>query len=129
MLVKNLLTTSLLILLGTSFTGCLSIFSPEPKVITVTKLVERNINTAPRPKPVSLTKMKFHVVTDDNLDQFIENFKRKNGELVFVAISIPDYENLALNISELRRFINQQKEVIVYYEKAIQPKKEETNEE
>jgi len=30
-----------------------------------------------------------------------------------------DYENLALNIADLRRYINQQTEVIVYYEKAV----------
>lgn len=128
MLVKNLLTTSLLILLATSFTGCFSIFDPEPKVITTTKLVERKIAVVPRPKPVSLAKMKFYVVTADTIDQFVEDFKKKNGELVFVAVSISDYENLSLNIGELRRFINQQKEVIVYYEKAVQPTKEkETN--
>jgi len=32
-----------------------------------------------------------------------------------------DYENLALNISELRRYINQQTEIIIYYEEAVQP--------
>jgi len=41
--------------------------------------------------------------------------------LAFVALSVKDYENLALNVAELRRFINQQKEIIVYYEKAVQP--------
>jgi len=30
-----------------------------------------------------------------------------------------DYENLALNVAELRRFINQQKDIIVYYEEAV----------
>tara|TARA_R110000772_G_scaffold9633_2_gene31606 strand:+ start:2508 stop:2636 length:129 start_codon:yes stop_codon:yes gene_type:complete len=33
-----------------------------------------------------------------------------------------DYENLALNVAELRRYINQQTEIIVYYEEAVQPK-------
>jgi len=41
--------------------------------------------------------------------------------LAFVALSVKDYENLALNVSELRRFINQQKEIIVYYEEAMKP--------
>jgi len=42
--------------------------------------------------------------------------------LAYVALSIKDYENLALNISELRRFINQQTEIIVYYEKSLSKK-------
>jgi len=33
-----------------------------------------------------------------------------------------DYELLALNIADLRRYINQQKEIIVYYEKAVTEK-------
>jgi len=35
-----------------------------------------------------------------------------------------DYENLALNISELKRFLNQQTEVIIYYEESVKPSKE-----
>jgi hypothetical protein len=41
--------------------------------------------------------------------------------LAFVALSIKDYENLALNVAELRRFINQQTNVIIYYEDAVSP--------
>ena len=37
-----------------------------------------------------------------------------------------DYENLALNVAEMRRYINQQTEVIIYYEEAMQP--DETSE-
>jgi hypothetical protein len=36
-------------------------------------------------------------------------------------LSVKDYENLALNIGELRRYINQQTEIIVYYEEAVSP--------
>jgi hypothetical protein len=34
-----------------------------------------------------------------------------------------DYELLALNIAEIRRYLNQQKEIIVYYEKAVKEEK------
>jgi len=30
-----------------------------------------------------------------------------------------DYENLALNVAELKRFLNQQTDIIVYYEEAV----------
>ena len=33
-----------------------------------------------------------------------------------MAISVRGYENLALNTEELRRFIKQQNQLIVYYE-------------
>jgi len=30
-----------------------------------------------------------------------------------------DYENLALNIADLKRYLEQQNEIILYYEKAV----------
>jgi len=79
------------------------------------------IPTVSRPKPVQLTDTKVYVVTKDNLDEFIKEFSELHGEVAFVALSMRDYENLALNISELRRYINQQTEIIIYYEEAVQP--------
>ena len=38
-----------------------------------------------------------------------------------------DYENLALNIAELRRYINQQIDIIVYYEDAVKQEEENNN--
>lgn len=74
---------------------------------------------AARPKPLQLVDTRIYVVNADNLESFIEEFTQENGELAMVAISIKDYENLALNVAELRRFINQQTEIIVYYEKSL----------
>ena len=59
------------------------------------------------------------VVTEENLEAFLKDFKEQYGEVAFVALSMRDYENLALNIGDLKRFIGQQKEIIVYYEKAV----------
>ena len=80
---------------------------------------------AARPKPVQMNNIKIYVVNKDNYDMFVEEFAKKNGELVYIAISVKDYENLSLNIAELRRYLNQQKEIIVYYEEATKPVLEE----
>lgn len=74
---------------------------------------------AARPKPIDLTDTRIYVVNAKNFDEFVAEFTEENGDLAYVALSIKDYENLALNISELRRFINQQTEIIIYYEKAL----------
>jgi len=68
-----------------------------------------------------MKNVKFYVVTESNLDQFLKRFRRANGEVVFVAVSIKDYENLSLNIADLRRYIKQQREIVVYYEKSLTP--------
>lgn len=74
-----------------------------------------------RPKPLQLVDTRVRVVTSDILDEFIKEYKEQYGEVAFVVLSMKDYENLALNISDLKRFINQQTEIIVYYEKAVKP--------
>ena len=78
-----------------------------------------------RPKPLQLTDTQVRVVTKQNLEIFLEQYEKQYGEVAFVVISMQDYENLALNIAELRRYINQQIEIIVYYEEAV--KEEEDN--
>ena len=92
----------------------------------MTKIQKVTVPIVARPKPINLTDVRVYVVNKGNLEAFIAEFQEQNGELAFVALSIDTYENLALNISELRRFINQQNEIIVYYEKAMTP--DETNE-
>ena len=85
----------------------------------MTQVQKVTVPIVARPKPIKLTDTQVYVVNKGNLEAFIAEFTEQNGELAFVALSIDTYENLALNISELRRFINQQNEIIVYYEKAM----------
>lgn len=106
--------------LAISLTGC-GVFAPKPveKVVTVTKVVPNVLNKTARPKPVTLNDISFKVVTAENFEQFRVEFEKENGPLVFYAMAVRDYESMAMNLGELRRYILQQKEVIVYYEKQI----------
>ena len=50
------------------------------------------------------------------LDRFLEqNEKDNNGDIVFMAISVGDYEIMSGNMQELRRYIREVQEVVVYY--------------
>ena len=118
---KNLWTLALLLMIS-SLVGCGSI---QEKVILKTDYVVKEIPLQPRPKPVDLHRVKFYAVTPENLDQFLEEYEKENGDVVFFAISVPDYENLSMNVAELKRFINQQKSLIIYYEESIGKMEEE----
>ena len=83
--------------------------------------VERKIPTQNRPRPVRLGDVHFYVVTEENYVSFKERFKKENGDLLFYALSVRDYETIALNMAELKRFIDQQQQVIIYYEGAEKP--------
>lgn len=109
----TLLLTSLLLLSNCGRT-------PEPEIITQTEYLTRTIPTQPRPKPVVLNDVKWYVVTQDNLQEFLTTFEKENGPVAFMAVSVKGYENISLNVQELRRFILQQNAVIVYYENAVQ---------
>tara|TARA_R100000664_G_C2760144_1_gene150904 strand:+ start:10532 stop:10750 length:219 start_codon:yes stop_codon:yes gene_type:complete len=66
-----------------------------------------------------MTDIQFYVVTEENFEKFKTKYQKDVGSFLFYAISVRDYENLALNMSEIKRYIEQQKQIIIYYEKAI----------
>jgi hypothetical protein len=102
-----------------------STLRPEPQVVTVTEVVERNIPTVPSPKAVQMNDIKIYVVSpEENYEKFVQEFSAKNGADSYIAISVKDYENLSKNFAELRRYIEQQKQIILYYESAIKNKEE-----
>jgi len=118
---KYLILWSLLPLLLLS-SGC-SIVPREKEVIVQTVEVEKRIPLQTNPKQLQFNDVYWHVVTEANFDEFIEKFKKENGNAwVFYAISVRSYESMALNLAELKRYIEQQKQIIVYYEEAIKPK-------
>lgn len=123
------MTLSLLLVATILLSSC-STFRPEPEIVIQTKIVEKTIPTVQHPKPVQLNKVKIYVVSpDENYDEFITEYSAKNGADSYIAISVKDYENLSKNFAELRRYIEQQKQIIVYYEKAVAPTLEEEDSE
>lgn len=112
---KPILVSSLVLLTALS-SGCATI---EPEIVVKTDYVVKDIPIQPQPKPLNLHRVKFYAVTPENLEEFLQTFEEEAGVTVFFAMSVPDYENMSLNVAELRRYINQQKAVILYYEDSI----------
>ena len=110
------------LLLVTLLLSSCSTFYKEPEIKVVTKLEKTVVPIFPMPKPVQMNDIKIYVVSpEENLDEFKKEFEAKNGGDSYIAISVKDYENLSKNFAELRRYIEQQKAIIVYYEEAVQP--------
>ena len=56
------------------------------------------------------------------LDRFLDDIKDKNnGEIVFVATSVGDYKVMAEDMQELKRYIKQLGEVVIYYRNVTMP--------
>ena len=118
MQLKNYLMIFKKILVISSIT-LLPACASQEKIVVQTDIIKTEVPIQTRPKPVSLSNVKFYVVTKDNLNSFLKTFEKENNDLVFYAMSVKDYEKVSLNIAELRRYINQQDKIIVYYEKAV----------
>ena len=122
---RNYLTVSSLLLLTLLLSSCGYLRKPEKEIVVQTVEVQKIIPVQPQPKPVDMIDVKFYVVTEENFAEFKEKFMKTNNDYVFYAISVHDYENLAFNMAELYRYIIQQKEIMIYYEKAVKVKPEE----
>ena len=121
----NYLTVSSLLLLTLLLSSCGYIRKPEKEIVVKTIEVQKIVPIQPQPKAVDMIDVKFYVVTEENYEEFKEKFMKTNNDYVFYAVSVHDYENLAFNMAELYRYIRQQKEIIIYYEKAVEVKPEE----
>jgi len=56
------------------------------------------------------------------LDRFLDEIKdMNNGEIVFVATTVGDYKVMAEDMQELKRYIKQLGEVVVYYREVTTP--------
>ena len=106
-----LLSSFIFILSGCDSVKRLDIFS---------KPIETRVIAPSNPKPLLLDDLHFDVVNKDNMQEFLKELQKEQNtkEYVFYAITPKTYELLALNMQEIKRFIIQQKEIIIYYKKA-----------
>ena len=92
----------------------------DNKTTTINTIpVERVLVKQPPIRPVQLADPKFMVVTEKNIEEFQKKYITENGNFVLYVISPNDYKKLVRNQAELKRYISQQKSVIVYYENTL----------
>ena len=121
MVLENYWKVSSLLLLLLFLSSC-STWDKLTRIEVQTIEVERQIPIQNRAVRLELNNIKWYVVTDQNFEEFKEKYIKQNGEFLFFAISVRDYETLALNMADIKRYIEQQKQIIIYYEEALKPK-------
>jgi hypothetical protein len=82
--------------------------------------VEVRTIQVPRPAPIvpavdqlRLRTVNWIIITPDNIDESFA--KIQSGELVLFAVTAQGYENIALNLSDIRALIEQQNRIIAIY--------------
>ena len=90
---------------------------PTKQIEVSAKPIERKIVQPIMPREIDLQEPMWIVVTPENYKEQLAFIEEQEGELVFLSMTIPDYEVMAYNMQEIKRYITEFKDVVVYYRK------------
>ena len=77
------------------------------------------------PREINLGVPLWIVVTPDNWEDQLARIEKQEGEVLFLAMTVPDYEVMSINMKELKRYITELKDVVVYYKTITAPQTDE----
>ena len=97
--------------------ACSCSLLPTREIQVSAKPIERKIVQPIMPRAIDLKELQWMTVTPDNWEDQLARIEQQEGELVFLAMTIPDYEVMAYNMQEIKRYITELKDVVVYYRK------------
>ena len=98
---------------------CKKTISFEPQ-----RFDENGVEQLKRPKSCDLTERENPEWPEGYtyLDRFLDDMKdQNNGDVVFVATTVGDYKKMTINNQEIRRYIREIGEVIIYYRNVTLP--------
>ena len=87
------------------------------------KAVDRTPLNLQDPQPLKPTVPQWRVITPENQAQVFAELKAKNIDQVLFALTDDGYEELAVDIAQIRALIAQQRDIIVKYREYYEPKK------
>jgi hypothetical protein len=95
----------------------------QPTVISRPVIHERPPFVPPTITPVQQQPVEWAVITRENSQDKFRALEARSGSSTVFALSPQGYQNLSLNVAELRRYIEQQNSVIAamrrYYEAPV----------
>ena len=89
------------------------------------KAVDRTPLNLADPQPLKPTAPQWRVITPENQAQVFAELKSKNIDQVLFALNDDGYEELSVDIAQIRALIAQQRDIIVKYREYYEPKKTE----
>ena len=110
--IKNVLGCGLAILLLSSCSG-----TPVKEIKISSKAVEKPQLTLPPVDVVRMRKVDWTIITEKNFEEVVANAKKEGTTVAFFALTDDGYANLGLNFSDIRALVQQQKSIILAYEK------------
>jgi len=94
--------------------GCSSL---QPRQIEVSAVpVEKPQLELPGTDEIRLRDVEWTLITPENVEEVLQQAEESGRPVVFFALTDKGYENLGLNISDIRALIQQQQTIITAYE-------------
>jgi hypothetical protein len=87
------------------------------------KAVERTPLNLADPQPLKPSSPNWIIITPANAEQVWAELRKRNADLVLFALTDDGYEELAVDMAQIRTFIAQQREIIVRYRQYYEPPK------
>jgi hypothetical protein len=94
----------------------LSACSTTPPVEITTVATSRPALILPKSDPITTRNVQWIVITRENAEEKFAELEVAGNSVVIIGLAGADYENLALNLNDLRTFIQQQNSIIIAYE-------------
>ena len=97
--------------------ACSCSLIPTKQIEVTAKPLDRKIVQPIMPREIDLKEVRWLTITPENYEEQFALIEDQEGELVFLAMTVPDYETMAYNMQEIKRYITELKDVVVYYRK------------
>ena len=62
-----------------------------------------------------MDNMKWHIITRENYEKVFDNLKKHNKDVVLFGLTDDDYEKLAINFAQVRKYIILNRSVLQKY--------------
>lgn len=109
-LITNVLGFGLVLAL---LSGCTSM--PQ-KIEVSAKPVDKPELVLPNPEALNMKEVKWILITPENFEEKVAELSKNGRPVVFFALTDEGYENISMNFSSIRAYLQQQQAIIVAYE-------------
>jgi hypothetical protein len=86
------------------------------KIVVSAKPIEKPELVLPDPEVLRMKEVKWVLLTPENFEEKLKDFEKSGRPVVFFALTDEGYENLAMNFSSIRAYIQQQQAILLAYE-------------
>ena len=113
--IKNILLLSLLAVFLTSCGSSVKEIQVSTVEVSKTPLNIQNLD------PLQLQGVEWIIITKDNAMEIFEEVKSKGGEYSLFALTDTGYDKLALNFTDIRNRLAQQRQILLSYKEYYEP--------